>query len=181
MRPDAVQIIEQRYRVKLPVKRAFAGATLPGRTKTMDFEQLVNQLREAMGVNEPADIPGAVAALSAEVTRLKPFEAKLTDAQTRIATLEPQAADGVEYRNGLIADALVEGVRAKGEKFNSKEQEETLRKLSIADIKERRDFWADLGNSRFVGGRKTTDDGEQAPNGNGQRKSIVVPATAHKV
>lgn len=178
MKPDAVRMIEERYRVKLPVKRQFAGVDTPGRKQIMDLEQ---QIRELLGLSAEENV---VDGLQAAIRNLKQETSvavtEFQKAQARIKELEPLAADGAQYRADLVAEALAEGVRAYGDKFDSKTYEDMLRTAPLATIKRMKTDWATIGDGRFSGGRKTTDTGEPAPNGQ-QRKPISVPATAHKV
>lgn len=181
LRPDAIRILEERYRVKLPVaKRQFAGANTPGKEqRSMEFEQIVNQVRETLGLSADADVPGAVARLSADASRLAEVEQRATTAEQRIKELEPQAEIGAQYRADLITAALAEGVRALGDKFNSDTYKRMLEGLDLAGIKQLKSDWETQGNARFTGGRSSTDAGEDAPGK--QRTNSKLPAKAHKV
>lgn len=104
------------------------------------------------------------------VRRAQEITASLTDAQKRVADLEPQAADGRQYRSDLVAEALVEGVRAQGKDFDSPTYEAMLTTAPLATIKRMRDDWQRIGNERLQGGRKSVDD-DQTP---GQEQTVTV-------
>jgi hypothetical protein len=179
LKPEAVRALEARYRVKLPTKRSFAGASVPERKKAMEFEQIVNQVREALGVGNDVDLPGAILTTQAELTRLRPLEQKLQDADKRIATLEPQAADGAQYRSDLVTEALAEGVRAYGDKFDAETYTNMLKAAPLATIKRMKTDWQTIGDQRLPQGRQTKDEGD-APGGNGQQRRVRVPDSAYK-
>jgi len=162
MRPDAVRIFETRYRMKLPAaKRSFAGATLEG--KKLEFEQIVNQVREVLGIDATADVAGAVIQVNTELISLRSVKETLTQAQKKVEELTPLADDGRAYRSDLVAEALAQGVRAFGEKFATQTYTDVLERSSLAVIKQLSADWLTIGDSRFAGGRQSTDGGEGAP------------------
>lgn len=183
LRPEAARMIEQRYRVKLPAaKRSCAGVDIPQRKKgdTMTLEELLVGVRSAFDLPADADAVGALDVLqnaASDLVRLRPIETALADAQQRARTLEsdlaltqarvqalePEAADGRTYRADLVTAALAEGVRAYGDKFAQETYETMLRGASLDVVKRMRDDWALVGDTRFPGGRASTDRGEQAP------------------
>lgn len=75
----------------------------------------------------------------------------------RVAELEPRAADGDQYRNDLVSEALAEGVRAYGNDFDSETYEATLRAAPLKVIKRMAADWKAVGDARLAGGRQTTD------------------------
>lgn len=89
----------------------------------------------------------------------------------RVAELEPRAADGDTYRNDLVSEALAEGVRAYGNDFDTETYEATLRGSPLKVIKRMAADWKAVGDSRFAGGRQTTDGG-QAVDEQGQRSHM---------
>lgn len=183
LRPEAARMIEQRYRVKLPAaKRSHAGVEIPQKRKgeTMTLEELLAGVRTAFDLPADADAMGALDVLqnaAGDLKRLRPLESALAEAQgrvqalegeattlrTQVATLEPLATDGRTYRDDLVTAALAEGVRAYGDKFAAGTYETMLRGASLEVIKRMRDDWALVGDTRFPGGRTSTDRGEQAP------------------
>lgn len=181
--PKTRQVIEMRYRMKLPDVRSFAGVDVPQRAdattqqgEKMDFEKIVNDVRGVLGIDKDADVLSAVSNAAEQSRKLASVEEdrnalaeKLEDEQKRTAELdakvkelEPQAADGRAYREDMIADALANGVRASGEDFDKETYEQLLRNAPLATIKRMRDDWQRIGDTNFPGGRKTTDAGEDA-------------------
>jgi len=117
LKPEAVRVLEARYRTRFDVKRSFPVAK-PEKDKAMDFEQIVNQIREVLALPVDGDVVAGVLAVSTAPDKLRSMEQQLTEARAKVAELEPLAADGRTYRDDLISDALAEGVRAYGDKFN---------------------------------------------------------------
>jgi hypothetical protein len=179
LKPEAVRILEARYRMKFDVKRSFP-VSLPEKERKMEFEQMINQIREVLALPADGDVVSGVLALTTTTAKLDVAERSLTEAQAKIKELEPQAADGRAYRDDLITEALAEGVRAYGDKFNAAAYEGMLRGASIDIIKQMKTDWATVGNSRFAGGRQSTDEGEQAP-GTKAKQRASVPASAYSV
>ncbi len=200
--PKMRTTLEARYRMRLPETRSFAGVDMPQRNdtnaqiqgETMDFEKVVNDVRGALGIGKDADVISAVTAIAEQAQKLRSVEedrnavaTKLEAEQTRanelsakVAELEPQAADGRAYRTDLIADAIAEGVRARGEDFDVETYRGVLESAPIAVIKRMKADWQAVGDSQFVGGRKTTDEGEQAPGKKSERKPVI-SQSAYKV
>lgn len=179
MRPDAVRMFEERYRVKLPTKRNFAGVSASTQKgKAMDFEQIVNQVREMLAIDAKADVVAALRENDVELKRLRALEPEFIKATERVKELEPQAEDGRAYREDLVTTALEEGVRAYGDKFDKETYETVLRGSTIAIIKRMKADWETLGNERLGGGRQTTDDGEPAGK---SRQRAHVPQKAYAV
>jgi len=179
--PKARHTLEERYRTKFPVVRSFAGVDLHEEEGTiMDFEQIVTDVRSALAIDESADVVEVITTLTAENQRLTGVEVQWSEMDERVKELAPLAEDGRAYREDLVTQALAEGVRAHGEKFDSETYETMLRSSSLSVIKRLRDDWQAIGDSRFTGGRKTTDENNDAPGG--KRKARVhVPAAAYQV
>lgn len=202
LEPDAIRILEARYRMRLPETRIFAGVDLqqsnntnaPVRGETMDFEKVVTDIRGALGIGKDADVLSAVTGMAEQAQRLRSVEedrdavaGKLEAETTRsseldaqIAELTPLAADGRTYRADLIAEAIAEGVRARGEDFDTETYQSVLESASIAVVKRMKADWQAIGDSQFVGGRKSADEGEQAPVKKSERKPVIAKS-AYKV
>jgi len=174
--PKLRSTIEDRYRIKLPTVRTFAGVDLQERKDKLDFEKLLNDVRTALAIDANADVVSVAANVAEQAQRLRSVEAdrdaiagKLTTEQTRAAELEakvkelsPLADDGRAYRTDLISEAIAEGVRAYGESFDADMYGEVLRSATLPVIKRMKADWAKVGDKTFTGGRQTTDEGEQA-------------------
>ncbi len=105
----------------------------------------------------------------------------------KVVELTPLAKDGVAYRRDLIADALKQGVRAKGDAFRAAYFRDMFKRLTIEDIKVMRDDWQEDGDLRLTGGtgkggRKTILDENTGENEVRDDPSITrFPASAYKV
>jgi len=128
----------------------------------------VRAAAEALGVPEGGDLSAAIRSLRAEIARLQPWEAQALQAEERangyeqrIAELAPLAEDGRLYRADLLAEALAEGVRAYGERFNAEMYTALLQAAPLAAVKRMRDDWRLVGDQLFAGGRLTVDRPEQ--------------------
>ena len=175
---EAARALEARYRTRFEVKRSFAGADAPERTETMDFEKLVNDIRAALSVAPEADLVGVVTGLTAEVEQLRSAGEQVAALQAQVAELAPRAADGQQYRADLMADALAEGVRALGDKFDAEIYGNMLETAPLATIKRMRDDWRSQGDERFQPGRKSVNQGEDAPvNG---KQPVAEPAGLYR-
>lgn len=181
LKPDAVRMLEARYRMSFATKRSFAGVDLQG-GKKLELEKIFNQLREVLALPADGDAVATVASLVAERDRLAAeHKTATTDVEAlraKVAELEPQAKDGATYRSDLITEALGEGVRAYGDKFAKETYETLLHTSPLAIIKQMKTDWAVLGNERFKGGRQTVDN-SQAPD-KGKAPVAAVPDAAFK-
>ena len=181
LKPDAVRMLEARYRMSFATKRSFPGVDLGG-GKKLELEKIFNQLREVLALPADGDAVATVASLVAERDRLAAeHKTATTDAEAlraKVAELEPQAKDGAQYRTDLITEALGEGVRAYGDKFAKETYEKLLRSVTLDVIKQMKADWLTLGNERFKGGRQTVDN-SQAP-GKEEKRGAGVPDTAFK-
>lgn len=176
---EQTRILEQQYRVKLPAAgaqsgaRAFAGVDVPGqkpgkveRMSPEQFAQLTNILIRA-GVLTDAQRDSAT-----EADVLGAAD-KLT---LRVKELEPQAADGRQYRADLVAEALAEGVRAQGKDFDKPTYEGVLTNAAITTIKRMRDDWKKVGDERLPAGRTSVDN---ADDGQETKSVSLVPDSAY--
>jgi hypothetical protein len=189
--PKLRSTIEERYRIKLPTVRTFAGVDLQERKDKLDFEKLLNDVRTALAIDANADVVSVATSVAEQAQRLRSVEAdrdaiagKLTTEQTRAADLEskvkellPLAEDGRAYRTDLISEAIADGVRAYGESFDAEMYSEVLRSATLPVIKRMKADWAKVGDKTFTGGRQTTDEGEQAK---AQPARKVVDESAYK-
>jgi len=184
LKPDAVRMLEARYRMSFTTKRSFAGVDLQG-GKKLELEKVFAQIREVLGISADADAVATVASLVAERDRLATESKAFSDLkqeyvklEERAKGLEAQAQDGAQYRSDLITEALGEGVRAYGDKFAKETYETLLHTSPLAIIKQMKTDWAVLGNERFKGGRQTVDN-SQAPD-KGKAPVAAVPDAAFK-
>lgn len=179
MKPDAVRMFETRYRMKLPeAKRTYTGVTLEG--KKLEFEQIVNQVREVLAIDANTDLAGAVVQLKTELESSRGAQAALVVAQKKVEELTPLADDGRAYRSDLVNEALVQGVRAFGDKFAKETYTDVLNRSSLAVIKQLSADWQAIGDSRFTGGRQSEDKGDKLETETKQPAGARIPTGAYK-
>jgi hypothetical protein len=114
--------------------------------------------------------------LNDENTRLRTELERLTAENTR---LSPLADMGSRYRTDLIEDAITQGVRALGERFQVEQYRTMLANCTIEQIEAVRSGFAEQGKTRFVGGRHTTDDAGPEERDTGEMVAMEAPAWAH--
>lgn len=179
LKPEAVNILNARYGIKLEVKRSFAGATAPERKPVMNFEEMVVAIRTAVKAAPEADLVGVVTGLVNETEQLRSTGEQVTALQQRITELEPRAKDGDTYRNDLVETALAEGIRAFGDQFDKAGYETMLRGLPIANIKQMSAAWTKIGDATLSGGRSSDDGTGEA--GVGAARKTKLPDKAFAV
>lgn len=177
MRPEAVQLIEQRYRIHLPSRRVL----VPG----VDIQETVMPKRETQETTPAPVTPAAsesdetTPAAEAEraVTPQTPSETvsgdpreraneltrQLDDARAEIARLRPLADDGRAYRADLVEQAITEGIRAYGNAFPVETYRAMLEGQSLDAIKRVRDMHKEVADKAIPTGRTSVDRGEKAP------------------
>lgn len=165
----ARRFIEQQYRVKLPAaKRSVAGVEIPPahaprKDKAMELEEALRAMLTRANVTMGDDPLSGVEHLI-----------------QRVADLEPQAAEGRQYRTDLVAQALAEGVRAYGQSFDKAGWEQDMQRFSLERIKKCRDMWAETAAARLPAGRHTVDEDERQQEPETKTKTVsTVPDHAH--
>lgn len=196
LQPKEVEQLERMYRAAIPLARQFAGVEVtygssPKEETAMDFASVLDKHKIGVGTEGEARataLESRLVELVAAESKLATVTADVATLQARVKELEPQAAEGVQYREDLIADALAQGVRAKGDTFDQERYEKLLRSpsSSLESIKLLRDDWAAEGNQRFAGGRKSGEEHERStdgsqPDATGKRTVTLEPATAHRI
>lgn len=145
-----VEILEQRYRVNLVAKTTH---TVPVTKERKMTEEEILKVRSMLGLGTEGDVVASVETL----------RSTLDTQATRIKELESQAAEGVQYRNDLVASALAEGVRAFGNDFKKDTYEATLRTAPLDMVKQMREDWKKAADLSLPSGRHTVDAGNPAP------------------
>ncbi len=178
----AAKALETRYRQKLfDTKRTFAGVSIPERKLKMELEQQMNQIREVLSLKEGDDVVTAVLTTSSRVAAFDAIEQEAITLRAKVTELSAQAADGATYRADLVSETLAEGVRALGDKFSKETYETLLRDAPLSSIKKIKENFTVVGNTRFPGGRASTDDNNLAPEKTTVKKQpAYVPAQAYK-
>lgn len=192
LRGKEAEVLEQLYRVALPVTQRYAGVdvTEPPKSssqkegRTMGLDAILDKHQIGSGLEEvarAAALDRRLGELVTAETTLVTVREELAAAQARVAELEPAAADGEQYRSDLIEEALAEGVRAKGDAFDQEKYGELLRSpaMTIERIKLMRDDWQANGNARFPGGRHTHDEHERGDKQQEQRARVPGQAPDH--
>ena len=164
LRAGQAKLLEARYRIRLPAARVVrAGIELEQkRSDTELMDPTIEELTAEVARLRPlADEVEGLRTLAGEVERLRPLTAevaRLRPLADEVAGLRALAADGTAYRTDLVAEALAEGVRASGARFQADMYRRLLEAAPLATIKQMRDDWRAMGDQIFAGGRLTTDD-----------------------
>lgn len=137
--------LEGVYRTRLALTTSFVVPEIP--KESVMEEKDVTELRSILGATDEASI----------LVNARDMQEKYNLAVKRVSDLEPLAAEGTEYRNDLVTQALAEGVRAQGNDFDAAVYEPTLRSVPIATVKRMRDDWKKLADSALPAGRQTTE------------------------
>ena len=95
----------------------------------------------------------------------------------QVAELQPLADQGRAYREELVNQAVVEGVRAMGEAFPEETYRAMLGNAPLEHIRQVRDTFAEQAAARFPGGRQTRDKNEES----GKPQKRAIPAAAYGV
>lgn len=161
-------LVEQRCRIHLPGKRV----TVPGHT--VDKERSTMTPEEKLAAEKAArealvaELLGVGRSVLVRLGLVKTGEESsittvpdiLTRMHDEITKLQPLAAEGVQLRKELVDAACVEGARAMADKFNEESQRKTLMSLDLDSVKNMRQNWEEVGDSRLGKGkgRKTADN-----------------------
>lgn len=109
-----------------------------------------------------AEIDGLCSQHAAASQGASAAEQRATEAERKVAELQPLADDGRQYRADVLAEAMAEGVRAYGDAFAVELYRNVLETAPLATVKRMRDDWRTVGDRLFQGGRQTTDKSEPA-------------------
>lgn len=165
MRPEAVQLIEARYRVHLPSRRVL----VPGVT----IQEIPMHVTETNTVQDTTTVPAAQETTPTadtqerttptEDTRAIELARDLAEARAEIARLTPLADDGRVYRADLVEQALHEGIRAYGNAFPVETYREMLTTQSLDGIKRIVALHREAADKAIPTGRTSVDRAEKAP------------------
>lgn len=167
---EQIELLEQRYRTTLPSVRSFAVskpniAPVVQKEPDVTSEELVTNLRSMLSVVTDEEL----------VTGIEQMRSRLETATQRIKELEPQAADGSQYRADLVQEALAEGVRAQGDGFDHELYAQTLRSAPLQLVKRMRDDWKRLADALLPSGRTSVDQDRQVA-----KPVSVIPDEAYR-
>lgn len=199
LKPEARQLIEQRYRIHLPSKSVSSPGIGERRMSTKreaeenpnppaadpplanEPEAPTNPPETPTSVEQPTPIAPPEAQAEERAVRFAAAEfarANLKDAPSNLRELTALALDGRRYREDLINEALKEGVRANGASFQRDTYEAILRRSSIDEIKTFAADWGAKSSALFPGGRATTDGTDLPDEPEGKRETSIPPAYA---
>lgn len=163
---EQVDLLEKRYRVALPAtKLHFVGVNvaptaLPDVTQdrkvTVMNEEELQRLRNILAIHGWID-EGEERTTADAKTVIGVVELCMK----RFKEIEPLAEDGKQYREDLIKEALVEGVRAQGNDFDKELYESTLNGASLAVIKRMKTDWQRIADKIIPAGRTSVDSDER--------------------
>lgn len=157
---SAVMALERRYNIHIPPPaKLFTGYD------TLEREIMPEEIKDALVTVEDRvtalELRNAVNELGLEI----PTEATATQMVRllveKVRTLVPQAKVGVELRARLVEEAIKEGIRALGDKFDAEKQRALLTQLDVENVDTMREAWAGIAAMTFKGGRETTDELEE--------------------
>lgn len=182
--PKATQLLQVRYRLKLPEGRgSWSGADLKGRS-TMEEQEVqeetpaveetpvaettpeATQESDVTTPNAPDTGNEEIARIRAVVTGIPELRSKspveaITWLVEENARLRPLADMGRTYRNDLIEEALSEGVRAMGNLFPLEQYRGMLSVANLDAIKAIRASFQEQAKLRFPGGAQINETKEK--------------------
>lgn len=189
LKPEARQIIEARYRVRLPDPRVLvpgvsfdAPASMEGKTMTeADQGAALTRILDALRLPDTeADAPAFIRGLYAEQERLT---GQVGDLQKRVAELEPEAELGRKYRAFLVRETMAEGVRALGEAFPAETMQTMLNAADVATVETLLSHYRGIAAETFVGGRRSVDVAvaDDKPDGEDGKGTLPGPVLSDNV
>lgn len=179
MRPEAVQLIEARYRIHLPSRRVLVpGVEIQENDMTKRETQVTTSAPVTPAASESEETTPAAAETERAVTPQAPptetvssdpwerateLTRQLDDARAEIARLRPLADDGRAYRADLVEQAITEGIRAYGNAFPVETYRAMLEGQSLEAIKRVREMHKEVADKAIPTGRTSVDRSEKAP------------------
>lgn len=157
-----IDILQQCYRVALPSKKSFGVSHNQREVVKMDEKQF----QRIVGVLVDSGIVPEDQRSTVDDETLVVYVDKLAK---RLQTVEPQAAEGIQYRKDLVEQALAEGVRAQGNEFDRALYETTLNASPLPVVKRMLADWKKVADAGLPAGRSTVQE-DQTPS-----KKEVVP------
>lgn len=173
-----IEILEQRYRIKLPSPpRTF---TVTNQQRTLTYKQ---KEEETMPMDEKQF--SRVSEILVNAKLLPADQRETVDAETavvlidklatRVLALELQAEDGRKYREDLVATAMTEGTRAYGNDFNAEKYKRLLASAPLEDIMSVTADFKKVADVVLPSGRSTVDDDQTPEKGKVQNEQNYAP------
>lgn len=157
---DEAYKLERQYRVNLPLTRSFGGVDPKSKEKKMEEETEVRTLdgKQLQKVVDALALRGILPEEQRKTVKPDEIVTYVRLACERIKTLEPLAEDGRNYRTQLVADALAQGVRCQGEKFNQDSYRAILETAPLTTVRQMHDDWKEIADKVLPAGRRTAND-----------------------
>jgi hypothetical protein len=156
--------IEQQFRMVLPTRDSVA-VTEPEPKKVPDAgasnstkgeRHMEEQKFDANPFTEYLRSIGALDATAAVSTQAEALS-HITREVSRLRGIEAQHK---EYRDAEVADAIQQGVRAQGDKFDKARYDGILNRATLTEIRSFRKEWQDSADAELGGGRRSTETGD---------------------
>ncbi|KPV54850.1 hypothetical protein SE17_01160 [Kouleothrix aurantiaca] len=146
------------------------------RAQSAEFAQLAEIKHELEDLRPLAAEVRTLRPLKDEVARLAPLAKELEDSRAQIA-------DGKQYRQDLIDEALAEGVRAYGADWKPEIYKPVLEAagIPIATIRQMRNDWKQLGDKRYPAGTQTNTAASDEPAGDKSKPAATVGTVPNAV
>ncbi len=174
IKPEAIRLIEQRYRLRLPDPRI----TVPGTAPAKEEPPVTQEPDPTRAQPESAPLATQLRTLFPDAATDEAIVEAVRTLKAENDRLRPLADDGTRYREDLITAALTEGVRAYGDTFAKETYEGLLRGATIETIKRLRDDWQAVADRQFPGGRQTRD--EDGSDSSSSSKAPETPDAAYQ-
>ena len=153
------ELLEERYRIRLPHIKRF-----PVRKEVDMDEKEVLDLLVSRGL-----------LLEDQRETANPLEV-IDSMAKRLVVLEPEAAEGRQYRKDEIARALAEGVRAHGNDFDSASYKTILETAPLSTIQRMAADWKKVADSILPAGRVSVQEEDRPV----KKTKVSLPATAYQ-
>jgi hypothetical protein len=160
IKESAARFVEQLARINLPGKRPFLPGDSTGE-RTMADDKKVDESRAALTASE-ASVRSVLKTLSIKADEDVSLDDGVRLLKTEVEVLRPRAERGDKLFSKLVDEAVAEGVRAFGDKFDAEKQKRTLSKLEVEDVEAMREAWSAQAGEKIPAGRKSKDEGDES-------------------
>lgn len=154
--PKQIEVLEERYRTRLATRHSVSVVRDMGNLGPIPKERKMDEKQREKVVGILIDN-----ALLKEEQRITATDEELVSGvvrmAARLATLEPQAKDGIQYRADMIAAAHLEGVRAYGNDYDKELYDKTLSVSPIETIKRFTADWKKVADTVLPAGRRSEE------------------------
>lgn len=187
--PEVRAVVRDRYNITLPGSgrnwRGLAGDTKEGhmppeasnQTGQVPESEVAARVQRAVDTERASWHDGLVGTLRVagiDTPEGQDLVALVRSLADEVVTLRPQAEDGKAFRAALVKDAITEGVRAFGDKFDEERQSTRLNRMAVKDLELEIETWRAVGDRALPAGQGT--DNGKAGDGDAPKKKPVNPA-----